>query len=137
MKTLVHFHFSFLLKIENNFTTHVSKFIFHFFGKTKMMIFRFLFSNFEKKWKFKFNEFIFQLSKKKINGNLFLSLLFNFGKNENFANSFFNFLSMFLPLLLSWQPCAQQDPGLWCLQRKQALRDWHISVSRSLIKRQH
>ena len=31
MKILVHSHFSFLLKIENNFTTHVSKFIFSFF----------------------------------------------------------------------------------------------------------
>ena len=36
MKILVHFHFSFLLKIENNFTTHFSKFIFHFFGKNEI-----------------------------------------------------------------------------------------------------
>ena len=48
-KILVHFHFSFLWKIENDFSTHFSKLIFYFFVKTKMKSFRFLFSNFRKK----------------------------------------------------------------------------------------
>ena len=53
MKILVHFHFSFLLKIENNFTTHFSKFIFHFFVKMKMKIFPISFFEFSKKMKLK------------------------------------------------------------------------------------
>ena len=45
MKILVHVHFSFRLKIENNFTTHFSKFIFQineisFFKFSKKMKFK-------------------------------------------------------------------------------------------------
>ena len=48
MKILVHFQFSFLLKIENNFTTQFSKFIFHFLN---CGFFDFFFQIFEKKLK--------------------------------------------------------------------------------------
>ena len=97
MKILVHFHFSFLLKIENNFTTHFSKFIFHNFLKIKMKIFWFLFSNFWKKWKWKFNEFIFQFSKQNKMAILFLSSLFNSGKKKWKLKFFrkFNFYCFF------------------------------------------
>ena len=34
-ENLVHFHFSFLLKIKTNFSTHFSTFIFNFFVKNE------------------------------------------------------------------------------------------------------
>ena len=123
-KILVHFHFSFLWKIENDFSTHFSKLIFYFFVKTKMKSFRFLFSNFRKKWKF--NEFIFQFSKKTNKMEiLFLSLLFNFGtkgKVKFIANS------IFIASLMSshsWWPRDRNAPIMWCLL---LLQIWLIGI---------
>ena len=133
MKILVHFQFSFLLKIENNFTTHF--FHFSFF---KMKIFRFLFSNFWKKW----NEVhFFSFPKNKQNRNFDFKFVLQFWKkneNWNFMNLFLILFRFFLlPLLLRWRPCARQDPDQPCLQRKQASRGQRISISRSSIARRH
>ena len=62
---------------------------FIFFVKTKMKSFWFLFSNFRKKWKWKFNEFIFQFSKQNKMAILFLSSLFNSGKKNEIKNVVF------------------------------------------------
>ena len=81
MKILVHFHFSFLLKIEKNLIYNpFFKILFSFFCKNENEDFSISFFKFSKKWKLKFNEF------KEIE-ILFLSSLFKFEKKIHSVGS--------------------------------------------------
>ena len=70
--------FSFLLKIENNFSDPPLKIPFSFFHKNENEIF---FISFFKKWKWNFNELVSQFSKKKRKLN-YLSSFFKFKGKE-------------------------------------------------------
>ena len=98
--------FTFFIPVENwknwkQFHTPFFKIHFSFFCKNEIKIFWFLFSNFWKKWKWKFNEFIFQFSKKKNKMEiLFLSSLFNFGKKMKIEITQIHFSILPSPSLL-------------------------------------
>ena len=84
MKILVHFHLSFLLNIGKNFTTHFSKFSFHFLAKKKMKIFRFFFKIFGKNENENFtNSFLNFRKKNKMKILLFKCIIQFWKKNEN------------------------------------------------------
>ena len=114
MKILVHFHLSFLLNIGKNFTTHFSKFSFHFLAKKKWKYFD-SFLKFSEKMKMKILRIHFSIfeKKNKMEILLFKCIIQFWKKNENW-NSFAN--STFIPSLMSSRDRRPGDaPITWWL----------------------
>ena len=104
MKILVHFHFSFLLKIESNFTTIFQN---SFFIFCKNEDFDFFFQIFEKNENENLTNSFFSFQKK--NKNLVFKFIIQFWKQkmkiEILRIHFLIFFRFFLlPLLLRWRP---------------------------------